>query len=497
MARLTSTLASRIALLVLLAHGVMLPVLFFGLMQVVERNQVERFIEQVRGFAHVVADAFELSDALDSPERSAALLDSAILRSDGVYAELVDSDRTIKSTLGLPELVHPAHQDLGVNQGGDEVYYIMLPLERKGHRAELWLGFDEKTIKAQVADARSRILIALGVYFAATMLLALLVGRSLSRPLIELKNRSRRVASGDYAIHLSATTSLREVHELGRDLEHMRGELVGVSQRLRREIEAKEAVESERRSLEGQLRRRHRLETVGTLAGGVAHEFNNALVPIILYTESLLADVRPDGAEAEQLLGVLSAARRARDIVRKVLAFTREFESAQLGPVLLASAVDEALKLFTALAPASIDVRRELPGEIPEVTADQGLLTQLIMNLCTNAYQAMLAGGGILTIGVRVDRSVAPPIVELYVRDTGHGMDAATVERIFEPFFTTREVGDGTGLGLAVVHGIATRFGASIIVESAVGRGTTMRVRFPPAGAAVQAPETDELRNAG
>jgi len=194
---------------------------------------------------------------------------------------------------------------------------------------------------------------------------------------------------------------------------------------------------------------------------------------------------------------VLSAARRARDIVRKVLAFTREFESAQLGPVLLASAVDEALKLFTALAPASIDVRRELPGEIPEVTADQGLLTQLIMNLCTNAYQAMLAGGGILTIGVRVDRSVAPPIVELYVRDTGHGMDAATVERIFEPFFTTREVGDGTGLGLAVVHGIATRFGASIIVESAVGRGTTMRVRFPPAGAAVQAPETDELRNAG
>ncbi len=479
MARLTSTLASRISLLMLLAHGVLLPLLFFGVMHVVERSQVDQFLEQVRGFARVVADQFELGDALDSPERSKALLDSAILRGDGAYAELRAGGRDIRSELGLAGVQRPPHQDLDVGQGDDEVYFIMLPLDHAGRQAELWLGFDERTLTAEIAEARSRVLAVLAAYFASTMVLALLVGRWLSRPLTELQQRSRRVASGDYALHLAATTSLREVVELGRDLDRMRGELVGVSERLRQEIVAKEAVESERRTLEVQLRRRHRLETVGTLAGGVAHEFNNALVPIILYTESLLLDAPEGSSDAEQLQGVLSAAKRARDIVRKVLVFSRDFDSTRLGPVRLESAVDEALKLFTALVPASIDVRQELAADIPTVLADQGLLTQLIMNLCTNAFQAMQATGGVLTIGVRVDRSVVPPIVELYVADTGHGMDSATVERIFEPFFTTREVGSGTGLGLAVAHGIATSFGASIVVDSNPGEGATFRVRFP------------------
>ncbi len=468
----------------LAAHGILLPLVFFGLMHVVERSQIEQFMEQVRGFARVVADEFELGNALDSPERSQALLDSAILRGDGVYAELLNPGHDIKSTLGLAGLKRPLHQDLDFGQDGDETYFIMLPLDHAGHQAELWLGFDERTLTAQIAEARSRILATLGAYFLLTMALAVLVGRWLSRPLIELQQRSRRVASGDYALRLDAATSLREVVELGLDLDRMRGELVGVSERLRREIAAKEAIESERRVLEVQLRRRHRLETVGTLAGGVAHEFNNALVPIILYTESLLMDAAPKSSESEQLEGVLSAAKRARDIVRKVLAFSREFDTVRLERVSLQSAVDEALKLFTALMPASIDVRRELADDVPMVLADESLLTQLVMNLCTNAYQAMQVTGGVLTLGVGVERGAAGSVVELYVRDTGHGMDTATMERIFEPFFTTREVGSGTGLGLAVADGIATSFGASIIVDSSPGQGATFRVRFPPAATA-------------
>ena len=149
--------------------------------------------------------------------------------------------------------------------------------------------------------------------------------------------------------------------------------------------------------------------------------------------------------------------------------------------------------------PASIDVRQELAADIPTVLADQSLLTQLIMNLCTNAFQAMQATGGVLTIGVSVERNAVPPIVELYVTDTGHGMDAATLERIFEPFFTTREVGSGTGLGLAVAHGIATSFGASIVVDSVPGEGTTFRVRFPTGrtvDASILAGESEPVRNA-
>ena len=503
MARLTSTLAARIALVMLAAHGVLLPALFFSLMHGVERALADQFIAQVRGFSRVVADEFELGDALDSADRSRALLDSAILRGDGVYAELRGAGMNIRSTLGPTGVDRPKHQnlDMDIGQGGDEVYFLMLPLEHAGRQAELWLGFDEAPTMGQIAEARARILTALGGYFALTMTLGFLVGYWLSRPLIELKQRSRRVASGDYALTLGAHSSLREVAELGADLERMRSELVGVSERLRYEIAAKEAVESERRALEVQLRRRHRLETVGTLAGGVAHEFNNALVPIILYTEILLLDAPRSGPQREQLEGVLSAARRARDIVRKVLTFSRTMDAGQLVPVRLDGTVDEALTLFRALAPPNIEVRRELADDVPDVLADPGLLSQLVMNLCTNAYQAMRGAGGVLTIGVRLAEPTpddAGPVVELFVRDTGHGMDSATLERIFEPFFTTREVGSGTGLGLAVAHGIATSFGATILVESAPGGGSTFRVRFPPApsGSPVAIADHNSVRSA-
>jgi signal transduction histidine kinase len=497
MARLNSTLASRIALVMLAAHGILLPVLFYGLVQVVERGLTDQFITQVRGFARLVADDFELGDALDSPDRTRALLDSTILRGDGAYAELREAGHDIVSTLGLAGVARPNHPDLDVGTGGDDVYFLMLPIDHAGHQAELWLGFDERATVAQIAEARQRVAIALGSYFVLTMASGLLLGRWLSRPLIELRRRSRRIASGDYAMTLGASTSLREVAELGEDLERMRSELVGIGERLRREIAAKESIEAERRTLEEQVRRKHRLETVGTLAGGVAHEFNNALVPIILYTESLLLDAPAGGAEREQLDGILAAARRAREIVRKVLTFSRSFDVSRLGPVRLEAVIDETAKLFAALVPASIRVEVELAANAPPVLADTGAVTQLLVNLCTNAHQAMQQSGGVLTIGTACGDGVLPgssdrvPVVELFVRDTGHGMDAATLERIFEPFFTTRAVGAGTGLGLAVAHGLATNLGASILVESAPGRGTEFRVRFravQPGAEAVDAP---------
>ena len=485
MARLNSTLASRIALVMLAAHAVLLPVLFYGLTHVVERGLSDEFIAQVRGFSRVVADDFELGDTLDSADRARALLDSAILRGDGVYAELRGVGLDIRSTLGPPGVARPKRQDFDFGQGRDDTYFLMLPIDRAGRQAELWLGFDEKPTKALITEVRERILIALTAYLALTMALSLMVGRWLSQPLTELQRRSRLVASGDYAVTLVARTSLREVAELGLDLERMRSELVGIGERLRREIEAKEAIEAERRTLEEQLRRKHRLETVGTLAGGVAHEFNNALVPIILYAESLLLDAAEGGPEYEQLEGILSAARRARDIVRQVLTFSRSFSASRLESVRLEAVAEETIRLFAALAPPNIRVERELATGTPLVQGDSGSITQLVMNLCTNAYQAMQPAGGVLTVGTRSVEAVADAgggqrraMVELFVRDTGHGMDAATIERIFEPFFTTREVGSGTGLGLAVAHGIATHLGASILVESTPGRGTTFRVRF-------------------
>jgi signal transduction histidine kinase len=162
----------------------------------------------------------------------------------------------------------------------------------------------------------------------------------------------------------------------------------------------------------------------------------------------------------------------------------------------LDSVVDEALRLFRALVPANIEVASDIDASCRPVMADSNLVVQLVMNLCTNAYQAMRPAGGRMVVGLRT-LSVAPgstlrappgQYTELYVSDTGHGMDAATIERIFEPFFTTREVGEGSGLGLAVVHGIAEGFGATVLVESKKDAGTTFRVLFPVS-------EPDELRS--
>jgi len=208
-----STLASRIALVMLAAHGVLLPALFFGLMRGVERALADQFIAQVRGFSRAVADEFELGDALDSVERSRALLDSAILRGDGVYAELRGADINVRSELGPAGIQRPKHPNLDVDvaQGGDQIYFLMLPVEHAGKQAELWLGFDEAPTMGQIGEARSRILIALGAYFALTMAPGVLVGYWLSRPLIGLRQRSKRVASGDYKLTLGASSSLREV----------------------------------------------------------------------------------------------------------------------------------------------------------------------------------------------------------------------------------------------------------------------------------------------
>jgi len=181
---------------------------------------------------------------------------------------------------------------------------------------------------------------------------------------------------------------------------------------------------------------------------------------------------------------VLAAARRAKDIVKKILTFSRELGDAKLAMIDLREVVAEALHLFSVLAPPTIEIRTEIDNSIPLVRADTTLATQLLINLCTNAYQAMEGAGGILTIGLKYlehtdEPGIPRPRVEFWVRDTGRGMDSAMVERIFEPFFTTRSVGQGAGLGLSVVHGIVESFGASITVDSKVGSGTTFRIFFP------------------
>jgi signal transduction histidine kinase/ActR/RegA family two-component response regulator len=259
-----------------------------------------------------------------------------------------------------------------------------------------------------------------------------------------------------------------------------------------RDISDRKRAAEEREGLEAQLRHAQKMETIGTLAGGIAHDFNNILTPIIGHVELALADTGAAGVSAD-LDQVRRAALRAKDLVKQILLFSRRGEKA-FSPVELGPVVKEALKLLRSSLPATIEIRSSVAADVMPVVGDPTQLHQVLMNLCTNAYHAMRERGGLLDVRLEMARldpraSVAIPQIEgdravrLAVRDTGHGMDAATLERLFEPFFTTKPVGEGTGLGMSIVHGIITDHGGTITVASQPGAGTTFEIYLPPAQA--------------
>ena len=255
---------------------------------------------------------------------------------------------------------------------------------------------------------------------------------------------------------------------------------------------------TERRKLEAQFRQAQKMESIGMLAGGIAHDFNNILSAILgnLYLARLEAANQP---ELTEYLGYISqAAKRASDLVNQILAFSRQGKQ-EREPVKLNHIVLEALKLLRASVPTTIHIQTELT-QTPTVLANATAVHQVIMNLGTNAWHAMRTKPGTMKVSMDVieadiDFANAHPglhpgrYVRLAVSDTGHGMDSATVERIFDPFFTTKEVGEGTGLGLAVVLGIMRSHDGAITVYSEPGFGTTFNLYFPVFEAEVPPPE--------
>lgn len=484
------SIASRIEMAVLALHALLLPALYFGIEYVVTQSHAEVFVQQARTYARNLAEELELGSTLESPQRIADFLDLAVAHGEAVYAELLVDGHSARSKLVDARLRWKGRNDLGFGAGGDGVHFIALPVARNGTPAELRLGFDEAPTRGQIRRAMQRTLLALALYLLCASALALVFGRRLARPIGALALTARRIASGDYAQTLHLASGVRELHELGRDLENMRGELVGVNERLRAEMTERERAEGGRRELEARLRHRHRIETVGTLAGGIAHEINNALQPIVLLAEAALEDA-PEGTPLrEDLQAMLDSARRAKEIVVKVLTFSRTTGEATVAPLALEPVVREAVRMFGLMVPATLEVQLQLEPDLPPVRADRDLAVQMIVNLCSNGWQAMRERPGTLGVGLRREQVAgrATPAdgdyVVLTVSDTGHGMTRETMDRMFEPFFTTREVGSGTGLGLAVVHGIARSFGATIVADSAPDAGSAFRVYWPVAGKA-------------
>ncbi len=245
---------------------------------------------------------------------------------------------------------------------------------------------------------------------------------------------------------------------------------------------------TERERLERQLRQAQRMESIGTLAGGVAHDFNNILSPIIGYTELSLDELPGDSPVRGNLLEVLQAAERAKSLVRQILTFSRMADQ-ELKPLKIQPIIKEVLKLVRSSLPSTIEIHQDIDESCRPVMADATQIHQMVMNLITNAYHAMEQRGGRLEISLREFGPSDPEAAGmspdrthylcLKVSDTGVGMDNRILERIFEPYFTTKEKDKGTGLGLSMVHGIVKSCRGSISVSSQPGRGSTFSIYLP------------------
>ena len=274
-----------------------------------------------------------------------------------------------------------------------------------------------------------------------------------------------------------------------------------------RDITARRRAEAARREFEARLAQSRKMEALGQLAGGVAHDFNNILAGILGFAD-MIRRMSADSSVNAFGQEIVQAAKRARDLVKQILMFSRR-QPGERRPVKLPEVVTEALQLVRGSAPPAVQVIAHLDGDARFILADATQLYQVVMNLCTNAVQAMGDAGGelLVTVGaVHADAEFArrhPPLregecVRLTVADTGPGMPQGVMDRLFEPFFTTKAPGVGTGLGLSVVHGVVQNHEGAIVVESRPGAGTTFEVYLPAVGAPSgvgELPVSDKVTN--
>ncbi len=303
---------------------------------------------------------------------------------------------------------------------------------------------------------------------------ALLFAKQFTKPIDLMVKMVDKAGKGD----LSPRLNSRSVDELGILARAFDSMLDNLS-----------LAEREREKLERQVRLGQKMEAIGTLAGGIAHDFNNILGAIIGYGEMIRDDCPAGSTTFQDINQILNAANRAKDLVKQILAFSRQAATERI-PLQLASIVKEALSLLRSSLPTTIAIKQEIDADVGVVLADSTQIHQILINLCTNAFHAMETKGGTLTVSLHrrvltTKDLVATPhlrpgsFVQLSVQDTGSGIMPEIREKIFEPFFTTKEIGKGTGMGLAMIHGIVQTYGGFITFDSKLGEGTVFHVILP------------------
>lgn len=337
--------------------------------------------------------------------------------------------------------------------------------------------FEKSLLNQQIADLLLKSIFMGILFLLIGASLTFLLVEGITRPLNRLTNGVIALGKGGYVAKVPVETS-DEIGKLAQAFNNMTDSL--------------KRREREKNQLEEQLRIAQKMEALGTLAGGIAHDFNNILAIILGYQELVLLDLKKGTALHGYLKEALVACNRARELVKQILTFSRKNKQ-ELRPLQISLIIKEALKMLRSSLPANIDILQEIEKDLPNVLADPTQIHQVMMNLCTNAAQAMTKDeGGVLTVILRMEKNCDKKYakennnannpggyIRLTVKDTGYGMAPEIMDRIFDPYFTTKKQNEGTGLGLAVTHGIITSCGGMIFVDSVVGEGACFDIYLP------------------
>ncbi len=351
------------------------------------------------------------------------------------------------------------------------------------------------------------IIVLTAVALLLASVLVILIMRRTVKPIEELGVAARTLSSGDFSVRVPLS-SRDEIGQLAFAFNQMVDNLKQVHDTLEEQVQERTAALeqkntqlnqeiAERQQLETQMLQAQKMQAVGTLAGGIAHEFNNNLAVILGFTELATDQLPPTAPVHHRLQAVLTAGNRAKDLVQQILTFSRQSQPRRQA-VSLEALVRESLSLVRVSLPSTIAIESYIAADAGKVLADPTQVQQILMNLCGNAEHAMRQTGGRLKIEVTRANVSAHPIpssgqrpqgdyVRFMIQDTGVGMSAEVASRVFEPFFTTKEIGEGTGMGLAIVHGIVTSYGGEIQVLSTPGAGSTFTIYLPRLADATEA----------
>ncbi len=333
--------------------------------------------------------------------------------------------------------------------------------------------------------------------------------QALGQPLTQfLPDAVRALSYGDIASHaqlgeMTGLTSDGENIPLDVSVsfeQHPDGDIITL---FARDLTSRKKMEAHRTELESQLRESQKMQAIGTMAGGIAHDFNNIISAILGNVELARQDASANAAVSTSLTEIDKAGRRARDLVRQILTFSRN-EPPHRASVQLADVLHEAIHLIRVTLPPQVKLNVDIDASTPPIMADATQIEQVLLNLCNNAIHAIGTRAGLIHIELghslhsQEDNNerrggLRGRHIKLKVSDNGCGMDEVTQQRIFEPFFTTKPVGQGTGLGLSVVHGIMRSHQGNVQVQSTPGKGSVFTLHFPVADATLRRPATPQL----